>query len=179
MVAEVCLHSTPTYQWNYEKRKDKIKTIMWNLISKLWPSLSEIKDPIKIQMCMHQSSGLWPISWYEKIVTLLVRHKKGATYSILLLTIRGGVPVRNRSILKPSCSIVLAKPIDALSPILPAGRTFIPICISPLRNVPAVKTTLLPLIVSPFDSTTPEHLQGIKYAYFFISIHQKYKSFFL
>ena len=53
-------------------------------------------------------------------------------------------PVLRRPIVKPADWSVLARPTAGWSPSLPAGRTLKPMLMQPRKNVPVVKTTVLP-----------------------------------
>ena len=78
--------------------------------------------------------------------------------SRLLPSIRGGVPVFIRPLSNPSptnCSVI---PVEDLSPALPPPNFFSPMCISPFKKVPFVKTTALALISEPSAVSTPTHL---------------------
>ncbi|KAE9515618.1 hypothetical protein FXW26_01875 [Candidatus Liberibacter asiaticus] len=55
---------------------------------------------------------------------------------------RAGVPVLRRPVSKSNFIKLLKREFDGESPILPAGIFNFPICITPLKNVPVVKTTV-------------------------------------
>ena len=66
-----------------------------------------------------------------------------------------GVPVFIRPASKPSSTSCSVMPCEALSPALPPSALLRPMCISPPRNVPAVRITDLALNSTPIWVRTP------------------------
>ena len=68
---------------------------------------------------------------------------------------RGGVPVFNLPVVKPSLCRFCVRPKAALSPIRPHGASYSPIKIRPPKKVPVVKTTERTGITLPRSVTIP------------------------
>ena len=78
-----------------------------------------------------------------------------AAQSMVVPSIRGGVPVLSRPSAKPSRSSVSDSPIAGASPTRPAGVCRSPMWISPRRNVPVVSTTAAAVSSRPSLSRSP------------------------
>jgi len=78
--------------------------------------------------------------------------------SIDLPSILGGVPVFIRPLSKPISSSWPVNPTAALSALLPPPNCLSPICMSPLRKVPFVSTTVFAGISRPSCVLTPTTL---------------------